>query len=221
MIRLITDNWKYKFGSVMLAGLLWLGVVEEKELATSVLAPVQYEHVPKDLEMNSDLSDKVHLEIRGPASKLGPAILADTRVLLDLSGVNRPGERTFPIDQDNVVLPSGVQLDRATPSQVRLVFEARLAKSVPVHVRIRERPHEGYEIAAQQIEPNELAIVGPESRVSRIESVETDPIDVDHLKDATEVFRVHAYLSDPQVRFAGDGKVQIRVTVKKTAAQVQ
>src|SRR5262245_57932009 len=98
MIGLLTDNWRYKAGSVVLAGLLWLGLVEESELATSVLAPVQYRNVPKDLEMNSDVSDKVHLEIRGPASKLGPAVLADTRVLLDLSSVTRPGERTFPID---------------------------------------------------------------------------------------------------------------------------
>jgi YbbR domain-containing protein len=221
MIRILTDNWKYKLGSVTLAGLLWLGVVEESELITSVLAPIQYQNVPKDLEMNSDVSDKVHLEIKGPASKLGPAVLADTRVLLDLSAVNRPGERTFPIDRNTVVLPSGVELDRASPSQVRLHFESRLAKAVPVRVRIRQRPEEGYEIGSQQVEPAQLVVVGPESRVARIETVETDSIDIDHLKDATEVFRVHAYLSDPQVRFVGDGKVAIRIAVKKSASPVQ
>jgi len=221
MIRLITSNWKYKFGSVALAGLLWLGLVEESELATSLLAPIQYRNVPKDLEMSSDVSDRVHLEVRGPASKLGPAVLADTRVLLDLGGVKRAGERTFPIDKGNVVLPSGVELDRASPALVRLHFEPRLTKVVPVRVRIRQRPEVGYEIGAQQLYPGRLEIVGPESRVARIESVETDSIDVDHLKDAGEMFHVHAYLADSQVRFVGDGKVDVRIEVKKSNGTAQ
>ncbi len=221
MIRLLTDNWKYKAGSVGLAGLLWLGVVEETELATSVLAPIQYRNGPKDLEMTSDVSDKVHLEIRGPASKLGPAVLADTRVLLDLANVKRPGERTFPLDRANVVLPSGVQLDRSLPAQVRLQFEPRLTKTVKVTARIKQKPGEGFEIASQQIDPPQLRIVGSLSRVERIESVETDSIDIDHLKDAAEVFTVHAYLADPQVRFAGDGKVGVRIEVKKIAGPPQ
>ena len=221
MIGILTNNWQYKAGSVLLAGLLWLGVVEEPELATSVPAPIQYRHVPKDLEMSSDVSDKVQLEIKGPASKLSPLALADTRVLLDLSAVKRAGDRTFPIDRGNVELPPGVQLDRSSPAQVRLHFEPRLSKMVPVRVRVRQRPVEGYEIGWQQVEPAQLQIVGPESRVSRIESVETDSIDVDHLKDARETFQVHAYPADPQVRFAGDGKVRVGIEVKKSAGSPQ
>jgi YbbR domain-containing protein len=221
MIGLLTDNWKYKLGSVLLASLLWLSVVEEPTLATSVLAPVQYQNMPKDLELTSDVTDKVHLEIRGPASNLSPAVLADTRVLLDLGGVKRAGERTFPIDRDNVVLPSGVQLDRASPAQVRIRFEERLVKTVRVRLRIRRRPEDGYEIVSQGVVPDQLKIVGPESHVARIESVETDPIDVDHLKDASEVFRVHAYLADPEVRFAGDGSVEAKIEVKKSVAALQ
>ena len=217
MMGLLTANWKYKLGSVSLAGLLWLGVVEETELATSVLAPIQYRNVPKDLEMTSDVSDRVRLDIRGPASKIGPAVLADTKVLLDLGGVKRPGERTFPIDRANVVLPSGVDLDRSSPSQVRLRFEPRLTKLVKVAVRIKPRTEQGFEISSQRAEPGELEITGPLSRVKQIDRVETDLIDIDHLKNASEVFTVHAYLADPQVRFAGNGKVSVRVEVRRAA----
>ena len=214
MIGLLTANWKYKLGSVVLAGLLWLGVVEETELATSVLAPIQYRNVPKDLEMTSDVSDRVRLDIRGPASKIGPAVLSDTKVLLDLGGVKRPGERTFPIDRANAILPSGVELDRSSPSQVRLQFEARMTKLVKVAVRVKPRAEPGFEIASQRVEPAELEIVGPLGRVGNIERVETDLIDIDHLKGGSEVFTVHAYLADPQVRFAGNGRVTVRIEVK-------
>ena len=217
MIRLITHNWKYKAGSVVLAGLLWLGLVEEPELSTSVLAPIQYKNLPKDMEINSDVSDKVHLEVRGPSSKLSPAMLADSSVLLDLDGVKRAGDRTYPIDAATLVLPTGVQLERSVPAQVRLHFERRLYKEVPVLARIRQRPDQGFEVVAQVVEPSRLRVVGPESRVMRIERVETDPIDLDRLAGAVETFAVHAYLLDPQVRFEGDGSVKVRVEVRKTA----
>ena len=218
MIGLITHNWRYKAGSVVLAGLLWLGLIEQSELATSVLTPIQYKNVPKDMELSSDVTDKVHLELRGPASKLRPAALADSSVLLDLRGVTQTGEHTFAINQDALVLPSGVRLDRAVPAQVRLRFERRMVKEVPVRSRVRHRPAEGYEVASEKIEPGNLRVVGPESRVARVVSVDTDSIDLDHLKDATEVFEVHAYLSDPQVRFDGDGRVNVRIEVRKTGS---
>ncbi len=218
MIGLITHNWRYKAGSVVLAGSLWLGLVEESELATSVLVPVQYKNVPKEMELGSDVTDKVHLEVRGPSSKLSQSALADSSVLLDLRGVTQTGDRTFPIDEAALVLPSGVRLDRAIPAQVRLHFERRMVKEVPVRSRVRHRPPEGYEIASEKIEPENLRVVGPESRVAKVVSVDTDSIDVDHLKDATEVFQVHAYLSDPQVRFDGDGRVKVRIEVRKTGS---
>jgi YbbR domain-containing protein len=216
MIGLITQNWKYKLSSVGLASLLWLSVVEETELTTSLLVPLQFKNAPKEMEMSSDVSDKVHLDLRGPASKLRAAALADTSVLLDLGAVKRNGERTFPVDRAAIVLPSGVILDRAIPGQVRLRFENRAAKEVPVTVRIRTQPADGYEIVSQRVEPARLRIVGPESRVSRLESVETDSIDADDLKDTEEIFPVHAYPADTQVRIEGDGRVQVRIHVKKT-----
>lgn len=217
MIHLITNNWKYKAGSLVLASLLWLGVVEESELATSVLAPIQYKNLPKDLEMSSDVSDKVHLEVRGPASKLNPAMLADARVLLDLGAVKQPGDRTFPIDPTSLGLPSGVSLDRAVPAQVRLHFERRQTKEVPVTIRLRGADTEGIEVVEQTAGPAVLRITGPETRVARVEAVETDPIDVGEVKEGVAEFQVHAYLPDPQVRFVGDGRVTVRIRVKRAA----
>ena len=217
MIHLVTNNWKYKAGSLMLASLLWLGVVEEAELATSVQAPIQYKNLPKDLEMSSDVSDKVHLEVRGPASKLNAGLLADARVLLDLGGVKQPGDRTFPIDPAALALPSGVSLDRAVPAQVRLHFERRQTREVPVSIRLRGAKAGGVEILEQTATPATLRIAGPETRVERVEAVETDPIEVSEVNEGVSEFQVHAYLPDPQVRFVGDGRVTVRLRVKRAA----
>lgn len=214
MIRLITENWKYKLGSIALSSALWLGIVEENELATSVLAPVQYRNIPKDLEMSSDLSDKVHLEVRGPASKLTAAMLSDAFILLDLRGVNRAGERTFPVDSTNLQLPSGVELDRAVPAQIRLHFERRMTKEVPVVVRIGQEPPAGFSLSGYSVTPTVMRLVGPESRVREVNSVSVDALDLSDTR-ANDELTANAYVPDPQVRFEGGSQVTVRVNVTR------
>jgi YbbR domain-containing protein len=210
----IVRNWPIKLTSIGLAALFWILLVGEQELATSITVPVQYRNVPKDLETISDVSEKVNLEIRGPSGKIAPANLADTAVVLDLATVTKPGERTFPIGPSVISLPYGVALDRAVPSQVRLHFERRVSKEVGVKVRIGKQPSEGYAVVSVEPDPAMVRIVGPESRVQDETGVESDPVDLSDVTESAQV-TVHAFVGDPQVRIAGDGKVTLKVTVRK------
>ena len=217
MISWITDNWGYKLFALVLSAALWTVLVKEQEVADSFAVPVQYRNIPRDLEILSSVSDRVHLEVRGPSGKLTPAQFADTAVMLDLAGVNRPGERTFPIETGTLTLPSGARLQRAAPAQIRLVFEKRLLREVPVKIRIGMPPPGGYEIGSQVAEPEYLRIAGPESRVRNVDALETDSLDLSDTV-ATEEFRVHAFAGDPQVRIDGDSRVRVRISVRKSAA---
>jgi YbbR domain-containing protein len=160
----------------------------------------------------------VQLEIRGPANRLNSANLADAAVLLDLSRVARPGDHTFPIEQINAILPADVVLVRSMPAQVRLTFEQRLSREVPVHVRISSPPPLGYEIETQDVEPRVLRIVGPESRVRDVHAVETDPIDLSSVVGRAE-FHLYCYIPDPQVRFEETQRAKVTITVRKTNGQ--
>lgn len=210
----ILHNWPVKLLSLGLAILFWVLLVGEQELATSFTVPIQYKNIPKDLETISDVSEKVHLEIRGPSGKISPGNLSNTAVILDLTSVTRPGEWTFPVSPDVLNLPSGVTLDRAVPSQVRLHFERRASKDVPVKVRIGKNPPEGYRVASMKVEPETIRIVGPESRVQDETSVETDPVDLSDLTGPVSL-SVHAYVGDAQARIAGDGKVRLKLEIEK------
>jgi YbbR domain-containing protein len=214
MLKLITNNLGYKLFSLALAAALWMILVEEdRQLTASFSVPVQYRNIPKDLEMTSDVSDRVHLDVRGPAGKLTPDHLNGTVVLLDLKPVTRQGEQTFPIGRAEVQLPTGVELDRAIPSQIRLTFERQLKREVPVTIRIGSPPPAGIVVISKKVEPATVWILGPDSRVREVSAVETDPLDLSDIKDS-EDFPVHTYLSDPRVRVEGGGRVVVRVEVK-------
>lgn len=213
MTGIVTRHLGWKLLALAGAVVLWVSVASEPELATVHSVPVEYRGVPDDLEISSDYVETVLLEMRGPASRLRD--LSDTRsaVVLDLSRVHEPGERTFTIDESDVALPRGIQLVRAIPAQLRFRFERRIVRQVPVEVRFSP-PHDGYAVASYQVDPPNLTITGPESGVENTPSVNTDRIDIRDVVSSKQ-FRVNTYLAEPRVRFQSASHVEVRVAVKK------
>lgn len=215
MIRMLLDNLGWKLFALVVAIALWMTFVSSPELVTSITVPVAYQRIPLELDMIADVTERVHLEIQGPSARLQNYDLSRTMVVLDASSVHGPGERTFTIDQSEVKLPAGLKLLRSVPAQVRVQFERRARREVPVRVRQSNPPPMGYRVKHQDIEPSKLIIVGPESRVSNIDVAETDPIDLSHVVAESE-FRVHAFLPDPQVRFESSPLVRVKVRLERT-----
>src|SRR5947209_5778087 len=144
MKRFFFDNLGWKRLSIVLAFLLWVVIARDPELATSISVPVRFRNIPEDLDISSEVLERVHIEIRGPARRLAAENLSQAAVVLDLSGV-QPGERTFTINDWNLrQLPIGVAFYRAVPSQVSLRFERLLSRDVPIEPVYAKAPPDGY-----------------------------------------------------------------------------
>ena len=76
--RLITENLLWKLGSLAIAVMLWYAVVGEPEVVTSQSFAILYKDMAPDLLIGSDAPNRVQLELRGPASRLTAASMADT-----------------------------------------------------------------------------------------------------------------------------------------------
>lgn len=215
MRHFLFDHLGWKLLSLAVATALWFSIVDESSLLTSQSVPIFYTHLPKDLEIGSEMPDRVHLEIRGPARKLTPESLAETSVRIDLSGIQRPGEQTFTISTTNINLPDGVTFLRAVPSQLRLRFEQHASREVPVEARFAGPPPAGYRVARTEVVPATLKIGGPEGRVRNIQAVQTDAIDVSKVFGEEQV-RVNTYAADPQVRFESPPVVTVKVWMEKS-----
>jgi YbbR domain-containing protein len=211
----LTENLGWKLASVVIATGFWLTLSGQTEVATSVPAAVRYRNVPTDLELSSDHVDRLFLKLRGPATRLAASSLAQTTLVLDLGNALKPGEQTFTITKDNLTLPPGVTLIRVVPSQVRVRLERRSVKDVPIEVRFAGPPPPGYRVVRQSVEPASVRIVGPESRLEQIASLQTDPVDLS-AELANAEFRVPIFLADPQVRFEQPQPLTtVRVTLEK------
>lgn len=217
-IRLLTDHFLWKVLSLLMALMLWIAVVDEPELTTNVTAPVEFRNLAAGLDLGSDVPDRVVLQIRGPRSRLSFATGPRSAVVLDLSDQNRPGERTFTVQEVHLNLPNGVNLVRAVPSQIRVTLERRLRKDVPVTLRFATPPPSGYRVRWSEVVPERIAIVGPERRVSPIAAIETDALDFSHLRgDLTKTTEVmlNAFVSDPLVSLASPSQIRARIQLEK------
>jgi YbbR domain-containing protein len=215
-VHFIFHNFWWKVLALGIAIVLWALVANEPELSTFATVRVEYKNLPEDLEISSmEPVGTVTLELRGPSGELRGLGDGGIRpdVVLDMSGVT-PGQRTFTISSRNVHLSRGVVLVRAIPSEERVTFERHLTRTVPVKARFTGVGVNGYVVARDEVEPKELSIAGPASRVEAIKEVTTDPVDVSNAVGSSE-YHVNAFVSDPYVRFQSSPQVTVAVTMKK------
>lgn len=215
MWSLVTRNFGWKLGSLLMAVMLWIAIDGEPVLVTTHAVPILYKNLPKDLLIGSDAIDQVRVELRGPSGRLTEASLADLTAVVDLSSITGPGERTFTFSESDFHLPAGVAFRRAVPSQLHLRFGRRISREVPVQVRFSAQPPQDYTVVRVAIVPATIRIAGPESRVNSITTAQTDAIDLSGVTGLTEI-HVNTFVADPQVWLETAPAVTVTVTVAKT-----
>src|SRR5260370_33837800 len=164
--------------------------------------------------MSSEPVSFVVLELKGPSGALrGTGDAIHPAVIIDMSDA-QTGEHTFSIGDRNVKVMRGVRLVRAIPSEVRFQFEPRRMHSVPVRVRFLNEGQNGYVVAQCQVDPPDMQITGPRSRVARIAAVIADPIDLANTT-STSTVHVNRFTQDSFVRFQDAPEAVVTVTMKK------
>jgi hypothetical protein len=213
LLRVVTHNFGWKLVAVGVAVLIWATVASEPELSSFAAVSLQYKNLPADVEISSSLIETVYLELRGPSGELRGLNTQRLAMVLDMTGA-RPGERTFPLSENQVRLPRGVQLVRAIPSQVRFDLERRASREVQVRARFNLDRQPDYEVESYTVTPARLTVQGPETRVARVTAALSDPIDLAGVVGSAE-FRVNAFVEDSYVRFQSSPAVAVAVTMKK------
>jgi len=213
MLHLVRDfctrNLKLKLLSLAIAMLLWWTVAREPEAQMLMRVPIEFYHVPKDLQFSSETEPQAQIRVRGPVHVLRDLVQADVHPVIDLSNASS-GERTYPIRPNSIRLPKGAEIEQIIPAQLRLSFDRPLQRTVPVRARITGALVSGFRIAAILVEPQTVQIDGPSRRVKLIESALTDPVDATGVIGSA-TFTTSVYTTDPLVKV--DHLQSVRVTV--------
>ena len=180
-----TANLGLKLLSVVIALALWIFVnAGQKASERAIEVPVEFRNIPSDLMVTNPSLDQVEVRMMGPPAVLSTIDSDRLKVTLDLEGA-RPGTSTFRLTPDFFSPPRGVRVTRVSPSIVNLKLEAVAVRSLPVKVRVGEKPPFGYKITAVEASPEMVKVQGAASEVNRMSSVDTLPFELEGTQGKT------------------------------------
>ncbi|MBZ5572187.1 MAG: hypothetical protein LAO09_09960 [Acidobacteriia bacterium] len=212
----VLHNLGLKLISLALAVGLWLAVAREPVAEVAVDVPIEFRNIPENLEISSENIPRAQIRLRGPERIVHRVRASDVYAAVNLSGV-KPGERTFDLAAQQIHQPTGLEVVQVVPGEIRVAFDTRLTRQVPVQPRVIGAFAEGYKIGQIVVDPSTVAISGPKTRVEAVEAATTDPIDVSGTIDRTTFVR-HAYVSDPLIQVTRPDPVRITVIMDKVPA---
>ena len=166
-----------KFVALALATLLWLTVAGEHVVERILRVPVEFRNIPPQLEVVGNPPDSVEVRLRGSSTVLSRLQPGDVVAVVDLQQA-RAGSRLFPILQDQVRSPYGVDVAQVVPGTLGIELEKTAHRTIPVVAQLDGEPDPGFVIGSPTAEPATVEVVGPESHVKKLANATTEPVSV-------------------------------------------
>jgi YbbR domain-containing protein len=212
--RYVVHNFSLKLLSLLLATGLWFMIARDEQPAeVAIRAPIVFQHVPEKLEISTESIPEAQIRVRGPERMIRQLKTNEVQAEIDLTGV-KSGERTFDLTSQQVRHPRDVEIKQIVPSQLRLAFDTRLTREVPVNPRVTGIFASGEEIVKKDCDPPRVTISGPRRHVERIDAATTDPIDATGTFGSA-VFTTNVYVPDPLVQVEQATSIRVTVVVQK------
>jgi YbbR domain-containing protein len=215
--KYVFHNFWMKLASLVAAVLLWLAVARDPRAEIAITTPIEFYHMPDNLEISTEHIPQAQIRVRGPARRLSQLGPAQVRAVIDLQGT-KPGERTYDLNGPEIRVPHGIDVVQVVPTQVRLAFDQRVTRELPVQPRVVRNLDSEYRVVEASVVPPVVTVVGPEKRVDSIDNAFTDPVDTNGVAGRA-TFTTHVYVPDPMVRVLGSGTVRVTVTTQKATPE--
>jgi YbbR domain-containing protein len=153
--------------------------------------------------LNALDTDSVRIEVKGKRSAITSIFNADYKVTLNLSEI-KEGTFTVPLSYE---LPSGVELVSMSPSKVTVIIEKQTKAFFPVTLVTTGELSEGYLIGEAKIEPNQVQVTLPDSKLETIVKVE-GTIKLDGDKEAVSEKKVSLIAVDSNGQEVKDAVIE-------------
>jgi YbbR domain-containing protein len=213
--RVVIQDFGLKFFSLALAVSLWVALARDPIAEVALDAPIEFRHMPDNLEINSEHVPSAQVRVRGPERLVRSLRSDQVHVEVDVSNV-KPGERTFNLSAQQIREPRDVAVIQVVPSQFQLSFDVRQRRELQVHPRVTGQFASGLHIAKVVANPDHITITGPHARVAEIDFATTDPIDASGVTGA-QTFTTNVYVPDPLIQVVNPTPVHVTVMMERTS----
>ncbi len=209
--KILSNDLLLKLISLVLAIVLWVMVGGEDVIEKSIQVPVEVINLPQDLVISNQYKKELEVSLRGPRSVINE--LKDQSIvrLIDLSK-EEPGTIVFSNDNDHIIVPRSLTVQRVQPSSIILSLDKISKKQVPIVANTVGQVADGYELKSIRMSPDFIVISGPETILKNVDELQSDYISLNSMT-ATQQLQVPLNLSQAVVGLIGETTVTADITV--------
>ena len=179
-MEFITKHLGVKIVAVILAFFLWVHVVTNKTYEYTVEVPFNVVDVPDDLLLVSDISDKCEIRVRGTGKQLLRFLWEMEDLRFSASNYST-GLYVVDLTPGDLLVNQEYMteiMEVISPKKLRLSFEERFDKVVPVVPDVKVAPALGYLTEGDLIvTPESISVSGPKRVVRKMKKLRTEHLD--------------------------------------------
>lgn len=198
---------------VVLITVAWLMITGRQGEIITVTAPLRFHNLPEDLTLIKSDPEAVDLQLKILSSLIPMPKTSELVADLDLATV-KEGTTGIIVRNDDVKLPLGVVVSAVSPATVKVTTDRKVSRDVPVKVKTVKRMPGRRRLLSILVEPDSVTVEGPQREVDRIESVQTEEVDLSGIVQSTTLEKKVTPPSS-SVRILHGDKVRVSVEVSR------
>lgn len=209
--KIWSKEWVLKFVSLCLAIMLWYFVGGEDIVEKNIQVPVETINLPNDLIISNKYKKEIEVTVRGPRSVLLEMGKDQSAIQINLASAT-PGTRVESIGNEKIPVSRGIEVLRVQPSTILLSLDNLIQKELPVKAVTTGEVSPGYQLTDLEITPKSLTINGPETILSRVDVLQTTPINLQDLFESVQL-QIPLELDQRIVDLIGETSVTADITI--------
>ncbi len=183
--RLLSRSWFLKGLSLCLAVMLWYFVGSDDTVDKNVMIPIEIINLPRDLVISNQFKKEIEVTVSGPRTLILELTNRAVTRQVDLSSAT-PGTMVISNANDSIPVPRGVTVLRVQPSSVILSLDKLIQKHFPVKPVVLGRIASGYVLKTMKVDPDVIAITGPQTILSQTDELRTHTINIEGLSESQQ-----------------------------------
>ena len=217
--KFVAKEWFPMVISLVFAALLWNFVGGEQTVDKNVMIPVEVINLPRDLVISNQFKKEIEVTLNGPRALILELETKQITRQIDLSKAI-PGTTVITNDVDSIPMRRGITVLRVQPSSIILSLDKLIQKKFAINPVTTGEPSPGYILKRLQMDPQVIAITGPETVLSRYEVLRTKVININGLQKSIQQ-QVPLDLEPDIVDLIGETTITADISVALETVQKQ
>ncbi|BDV42247.1 adenylate cyclase [Geotalea uraniireducens] len=199
-----------KLVTTLIVIVCWLIITNRQGGIFTVTVPIKFHNLPSRAVLLKSSPDNLDVQLKVISSLIPSPRQLDVVADLDLSNV-REGVNSIPIRDTDLNLPLGVMVTGMNPAVAKVTIGRKAQKELRIKVTTVGRLHGGLRLQALKVEPATVMVEGPEHLLNQFETISTEPVNLDKIKQGT-ILELDLIPPSPQLRVLRDEPVLVRVS---------